>query len=56
MLGPGRRPRHPEGISLREVTDPVPTPNEALVEVRAISLNRGEIRYLGQRPENKIVG
>jgi NADPH2:quinone reductase len=56
MLGLVADPAAPEGISLREVTDPVPTPNEALVEVRAISLNRGEIRTLGQRPEDFLIG
>ena len=38
-------------IELREVPEPQRASNEALVEVRAFSLNRGELRLLQVRPE-----
>src|ERR1700758_4751245 len=38
-------------VELREVPEPQPSANEALVEVRAFSLNRGELRLFQSRPE-----
>jgi len=51
----------PERIAVRGVDPPQPAPDEALVEVRAISLNRGEINRLaaaadGWRPGWDIAG
>jgi NADPH2:quinone reductase len=37
----------PSRISLRDVPEPMPSPGEVLVEVRAFSINRGELRMLG---------
>jgi NADPH:quinone reductase len=37
----------PGRIALRDVPEPVPAPGEVLVEVRAFSINRGEMRMLG---------
>jgi len=44
------------GVSLREAPDPEPGPNEALIEVKAVSLNRGEVRRLPLRQEGTIPG
>ena len=41
----------PQGPVLQEVPEPQPTANEAVVEVRAFSLNRGELRLFQARPE-----
>ena len=40
------------GIELREVADPEPGPSQALVEVRGVSLNRGECVTLRQQTED----
>jgi NADPH2:quinone reductase len=40
-------PSAPGRIAIRDVPEPVPAPGEVLVEVRAFSINRGEVRMLG---------
>ena len=50
------RPSAPHGLELAEVDPPTPEPGEALVEVKAVSLNRGEARYLPRRQEGTVHG
>lgn len=50
------RPSAPGGVELGEVDAPAPGPAEALVDVRAVSLNRGEARYLPNRAEGTVHG
>jgi NADPH:quinone reductase len=49
-------PGGPAPVELREVPEPNPAPNEALVAVRAFSLNRGELRSFVNNEEGWIPG
>jgi NADPH2:quinone reductase len=51
MLAIVNTPSGPEPVAIREITEPEPRPNEALVAVHAFSLNRGELRLFTVRPE-----
>ena len=51
MLALVNTPSAPIPVELNEVPEPVPQPDEAIVEVHAFSLNRGELALLAGRPQ-----
>lgn len=50
MLAVVNTPSGPEPVAIREVAEPQPRPDEALLAVHAFSLNRGELRLFQVRP------
>src|SRR5947209_597358 len=46
----------PEHVEMRSVADPSPAPNEALVRVHAVSINRGELHRLPQAEDGARFG
>lgn len=38
-------------VEIRDVAKPTPAPNEAVIEVRAMAINRGELRLIAARPD-----
>lgn len=51
MLALVNTPNGPTATALRSVSQPEPAPDEAVVAVRAFSLNRGELSLLASRPD-----
>src|SRR5579863_7310282 len=51
MLAVVNTPGGTAPVAIREIAEPVPAANEALVAVHAFSLNRGEMRLFQVRPE-----
>ena len=49
-------PDQPDRIAFAEVPEPVPARDEVVIDVRAVSLNRGEFRRLRQMAPGTIVG
>jgi NADPH:quinone reductase-like Zn-dependent oxidoreductase len=61
MLAVINTPDEREPVALREVEEPTPAPNEALIQVAAFSVNRGELAQLnklphGWRPGQDVAG
>jgi NADPH2:quinone reductase len=56
MLALVNTPRGPAPIELREIPDPALANNEALIEVHAFSLNRGELSSFARNKEGWVPG
>jgi NADPH2:quinone reductase len=56
MLALVNTPRGPTPIELREIPDPALANNEALIEVHAFSLNRGELSSFARNKEGWVPG
>ena len=56
MLALVNTPHGPSPIELREIAEPTPASNEALVDVHAFSLNRGELSSFARNKEGWVPG
>lgn len=56
MLALTAAPGRPGNVDLRELPEPRALEHQALVEVRAISLNRGEVRRLPEMADGALTG
>ena len=56
MLALVNTPAGPTQVTLQEIPDPAPAPNESLVQVHAFSLNRGELSSFARNKEGWVPG
>lgn len=56
MLALVASPNSPEHVEIREAPDPDPGPDQALVAVKSISLNRGEMNRLASAEDGRLWG
>src|ERR1700759_3895265 len=56
MLALVNTPNGPAPLELREVADPAPARNEALLQIKAFSLNRGELSSFARNKEGWVPG
>ena len=56
MIGHITDPGADAGLDRREVPEPSPSPIDAVIEVRAYAINRGELNLLQQRPNGWMPG
>ena len=56
MLGHITDPSAPGGLDRRDLPEPEPGPHEAVIEVAAYAINRGELALLSRRPEGWTPG